>query len=194
MQKLKEKTPSSVPCESCYVNREHSLQGTKSKVHKRSTKRLKLSYGQLRSKHVQLEHESSISAAEAAVGENNYVDNQLQLFHKAVNTKCSGQSLCYEFDENVNLSNVTLQSLAKMKAKFQQSTGNSDTHEMDNLKYKVVCFHEDGNTSNADDTSCTDVSKFKSRVAQYNSVCCDVTSMCNMCTYTENVFPLCTLF
>ena len=110
------------------------------------------------------------------------------MFHKAVNTKCSGQSICNEFDENVNLSNVTLQSLAKMKVKFQQSTGNSNTHEMDNLKYKVVHFHEDGNTSNADDTSCTDVSKFKSRVAQYNSVSCDVTSMCNMCTYTENAF------
>ena len=79
------------------------------------------------------------------------------MFHKAVNTKCSGQSICNEFDENVNLSNVTLQSLAKMKVKFQQSAGNSNTHEMDNLKYKVVCFHEDGNTINADDTSCTDV-------------------------------------
>ena len=128
--KLKEKTPSSVPCESCYVNREHSLQGTKSKVRKRSTKRLKLSYGQSRSKHVQLEHESSIGAAEATVREKNYVDNQLQLFHKAVNTKCSGQSICNEFDENVNLSNVTLQSLAKMKVKFQQSTGNSNTHDV----------------------------------------------------------------
>ena len=105
------------------------------------------------------------------------------MFHKAVNTKCSGQSICNEFDENVNLSNVTLQSLAKMKVKFQQSAGNSNTHEMDNLKYKVACFHEDGNTSNADNTSCTDVPKFKSRVAQYSSVCCDVTSMCNMCTY-----------
>ena len=76
-RKSKEKTPSSVPCESCYVNREHSLQGTKSKVHKRSTKRLKLSYGQSRSKCVQLEHESSIGAAEATVREKNYVDNQL---------------------------------------------------------------------------------------------------------------------
>ena len=73
-QKLKEKTPLSVPCESCYVNREHSLQGTKSKVHKRSTKRLKLSYGQSQSK---CEHESSIGAAEATVREKNYVDNQL---------------------------------------------------------------------------------------------------------------------
>ena len=75
--KSKEKTPSSVPCESCYVNREHSLQGTKSKVCKRSTKRLKLSYGQSRSKCVQLEHESSTGAAEATVREKNYLDNQL---------------------------------------------------------------------------------------------------------------------
>ena len=65
---------------------------------------------------------------------------------------------------------------------------------MDNLKYKVVRFHKDGNTSNADDTSCTDVSKFKSRVAQYNSVSCDVTSACNMCTYTKNAFsPVCSV-
>ena len=84
--------------------------------------------------------------------------------------------MCSEFDENVNLSNVTLQSLAKMKAKFQQNTGNSNTHEMDNLKCKVAPFHKDGNTSNADNTSCKDVSKFKSRVAQYNSESCDVTT------------------
>ena len=38
---------------------------------------------------MQHEHESSIGAAEATVGEKNYVDNQLQLFHKAVNTKYS---------------------------------------------------------------------------------------------------------
>ena len=41
--KSKEKTPPSVPCESCHVNREHSLQGTKSKVCKRSTKSFQLS-------------------------------------------------------------------------------------------------------------------------------------------------------
>ena len=29
--------------------------------------------------------------------------------------------MCNKFDENVNLSNVTLQSLAKMKVKFQQA-------------------------------------------------------------------------
>ena len=48
-----------------------------------------------------------------------------------------------------------------MKAKFQQSAGNSNTHEMDNLKCKVAPFHEDedGNTSNADNKSCTDVFK-----------------------------------
>ena len=104
--KSKEKTPPSVPCESCYVNREHSLQGTKSKVCKRSTKSFKLSCGQSKSKCAQLQHESSIGAAEATVWDKNYVDNQLQLFNKAVNTKCSGQSMCNEFDENVNLSNV----------------------------------------------------------------------------------------
>ena len=138
--KSKEKTPSSVPCESCYVNREHSLQGTKSKVHKRSAKRFKLSYGQSRSKCVQLQHESSIGAAEATVREKNYVDNQYNCFTKQLTP--SGLSMCNEFDENVNLSNVTLQSLAKMKGKFQQSTGNSNNHEMDKLKCKVAPFHE----------------------------------------------------
>ena len=93
-----------------------------------------------------------------------------------------------QFDDNVTLSNVTLQSLCKMKVKFQQSAQNSSSTEMDKLKCKVAAFSQDGNTSNADNTSCTDVSKLKWRVAKYNSVHCDVTTPSNVHTCTEGAF------
>ena len=67
--KSKQKSPVSVPCESCHVNREHSLQGTKCKVCKRSTKSFKLSCGQSRSKHAQLQLETVIDTPDATVGE-----------------------------------------------------------------------------------------------------------------------------
>ena len=81
-----------------------------------------------------------------------------------------------------------------MKAKFQQSAGNSNTCEMDNLKYKVVRFHEDGNTSMQ---MIQVVQMFQNLNLELHSTIQYIvmSQTCAICVHIPKIhFPLCALF